>query len=273
MYDLWADDVIFKIVGIIALLITGFGWYMAYVVRRPPIFRVKLAMVFVIPLMLSATYLLDFLSFSHVYRMLLVYTFIMLLTILYWREIRKMTTSIGYHKSVLVNFLDMVPDMVWMKDIDNRFTYTNKALCDGLLKCSAKEAFGKTGIEIAELQRKKGHEYTFGEVCCDSDNETLLHNSPCRFLEFGKVNGKFLALQVFKAPLWVKLPDGSKKVVGTIGMGRDLTYDYEDHELILKLCREGKYDEAMEALIVHASRYKGTSKNCCDVSMLREAGK
>lgn len=258
---------IFTIVGILALGIACFGWYMAFKVRRPAIFRVKLAVVFFIPFMLAGTYLFDFLSLSHVYRMLLIYTFIVMLNILYWRELRKMSTSIGYHKHVLVNFLDAVPDMVWMKDMDNKFTYTNQSMCDGLLKCTAEEAFGKSGIEIAEMQRDKGFDYTFGEVCCNSDDETLMRDCACRFLEFGEVNGQFLALQVYKAPLWVKLPDGSRKVVGTIGMGRDLTLDYQDHELIVKLYNEGKIEEAMEVFAMHVNRYKGTDA-CCTASIL-----
>ena len=258
---------IFMMVGILALGIACFGWYMAFKVRRPMIFRVKLAVVFLIPFMLSGTYLCPFLHFSHVYRMLLIYTFIVMLNILYWRELRKMSTSIGYHKHVLVNFLDMVPDMVWMKDVDNRFTYTNRSICSELLKCSPEEAFGKTGTEIAKMQIEKGFDYTFGEVCCNSDEETLLKDCACRFIEFGEVNGKFIALQVFKAPLWTRLPDGSKRVVGTIGMGRDLTEEYQDHQLMSKLCKEGNIEEAMRVFNVHINRYEATG-SCCSASVL-----
>ena len=43
-------------------------------------------------------------------------------------------------------------------------------------------------------------------------------------------------------------------------MGRDLTYDYIDHELIGKLCSSGRIEEAMEAFEKHRNRY--TYTNC-----------
>lgn len=261
-FEITAHPDIFQVTGVLALLITSFGWFMAWKVRRPLMFRVKLAFVFIIPFVLAGTYLCPYLNFSATYRMLLMYTFIALLNMLYWRELREMTSSIGYHKKVLVNFLDMVPDMVWMKDIDNQFTYTNKAICEGLLCCTPEEAYGKTGWELAQAQRALGNDYTFGEVCCNSDNETLLKDCACRFLEFGEVNGQFLALEVFKAPLWVRLQDGSRKIVGTIGMGRDLTEDFQDHELIEELCNKGDTDGAMEVFLMHKNRYRFQG-SCC----------
>jgi hypothetical protein len=251
---------VFLVVGFISLCISIFGWFVAYKIRRPLIFRIKLSMVFFIPFLLSCSYLLKIPDFSLYNKLLLIHGFILLLSILYWREVKKLTCSIGYHKNILVNFLDMVPDMVWMKDTDNKFTYTNNAVCEKILKCTKEEAFGKTGYEIAKKNKEKYQNFSYGEVCCALSNSDIGRESSCKFIEFGKINNEFIAVQVFKAPLTVNLPDGSKKIVGTIGMGRDLTYDYEDHEKIHSLINEKKYKEAIEAFKIHRDRFKIT--NC-----------
>ena len=249
---------VFIMAGIYMAFLTCFGVYLACKTKRPMVFKIKLVVVYLIPFMLAVVYLFPGYHVSEAYRILLFCTFITLTQMLYWREPKKLTTSLGYHRKTLVDFLDLVPDMVWMKDVDNRFTYTNEAIRTGLLLCTETEAYGKTGVELAEIQRGKGHVYTFGEVCGDSDDVTISKDKPCRFLEFGKVNGKFLALQVFKAPLYITCPKGGSKMVGTIGMGRDLTYDFIDHEKIAKLLEDGDYEGAKKAFSVHQRRYMFT---------------
>lgn len=256
------SDPIYFLSAVASFFISIFGYYMATKIKRPAMFKVKLVIIFLLPFLLGVNYMIPFGIFSYDYHILLNMTFIVMLSVLYWREIRKLTTLIGYNKTLLVNFLDIVPDMVWMKDTSGRFTYVNRSLAEGLLKCTREEAFGKTGKEIAEMHKKKGEEYTFGDVCCRSDNNTLLNTSVCRFLECGSVCGEFKALEVFKAPLHIKQQDGSEKIVGTIGMGRDMTQEYEDHMLLADLCSAGKVDEAMEAIAIHINRFTEQETFC-----------
>jgi len=247
------------LISILCLTLALFGIYLVLHIKRPLVFKLKVGMVYSIPLLLAVRYM-EF-SEDHKnllnsdYSILLLLTFAVMVNVLYWREIRWLTTSVGYHKHILVNFLDMLPDMVWMKDTKDRFTYTNEAIRRGLLLCTCEEAFGKTSLELANMQREKGNAYLFGEVCEDSDAIVKAQGEPEIFLESGEVNGRFLALQVFKAPLY-KLVDGKKFLVGTIGMGRDLTYDYEDHEELQRLFDEGKPNEALELFAKHKERYK-----------------
>lgn len=247
------------LIAILCFILSMFGIYLVLTIKRPCVFKVKVGIVYTIPLLLSIQYTglsprtIELVNSD--YSILLLLTFAVMLNVLYWREIRWLTTSVGYHKHVLVNFLDMLPDMVWMKDKNDRFTYTNEAIRRGLLFCTCEEAFGKTSVELAEIQRSKGNKYLFGEVCGDSDAIVKSTGNPEIFLESGEVNGKFLALQVFKAPLY-KIVNGKKHLVGTIGMGRDLTYDYEDHEELQRLFDEGKPNEALELFAKHKERYK-----------------
>ncbi len=117
---------------------------------------------------------------------------------------------------------DNVPDLIWAKDMGNNFLFANKAICDKLLKCdSTDEPLGKSDIFYARRERETGHHHTFGEICLDSDEIVKETRLAGRFLEDGLVRGKYLALDVHKAPFYA--PDG--KMIGTVGAGRDVTED------------------------------------------------
>jgi PAS domain S-box-containing protein len=115
---------------------------------------------------------------------------------------------------------DNVPDLIWAKDKDDRYIFTNQATCDKLLKCKhPDEALGKNDIQIAHKERDAGHNHTYGEICLNSDNIVKKTKIPGRFLEEGLVRNKYLMLDVHKAPFWG--PDG--EMIGTVGCGRDVT--------------------------------------------------
>lgn len=251
-------DTTFVITGWFMAALTVYGIVLTYKIKRPPIFKFKVMMIYIIPAILTFSYLLPIPITSRPYRILLICTYIALLNVLYWREVRSLTSHIGYKKKMLPEFLDLSPDLIWIKDLKNRFVYTNESIRNTLLMCSEVEAYGKTGTELAEVQKNKGHEYTFGAICDQSDNETMIRLRPSRFMEIGTVNGKFLALQVYKAPVYDTAPDGSKVLSGTIGIGRDLTYDFVDHQVIEDFMNAGEIDKAVERFKIHKNRYMFT---------------
>ncbi len=78
---------------------------------------------------------------------------------------------------------DNVPDLIWAKDMEKRHLFVNQANCDKLLMCpSAKDAAGKTNLYFAELERQKGNEYTFGELCENSDESEIKSKRRERFM-------------------------------------------------------------------------------------------
>ncbi len=115
-----------------------------------------------------------------------------------------------------------VPDMIWAKDLDNRYIFANKAIRDKLLMCKNGESpIGKQDMYFATRERREGHNHTFGEICIDSDEIVKNNRQLGRFLEDGLVRGEYLALDVHKAPLF----NDSGKLIGTVGAGRDVTND------------------------------------------------
>jgi PAS domain S-box-containing protein len=115
---------------------------------------------------------------------------------------------------------DNAPDMIWAKDMANRYLFVNRALCAQLLMCRRPEtAIGKTALFFAERERASGQRHTFGEVCKDSDEMVKANQKTMRFVEEGLVRGNYLVLDVHKAPLL----DENGTMVGTVGCGRDIT--------------------------------------------------
>jgi PAS domain S-box-containing protein len=119
---------------------------------------------------------------------------------------------------------DNLPDMLWAKDNLNRYTFANRAICEGLLGASdTSEPIGKTDLFFAFRERATRPDdaawHTFGEICSDSDAMVVASGKPTRLEEFGNVKGEFLVLDVSKAPIF----DENSEMIGTVGSGRIVT--------------------------------------------------
>ncbi len=140
---------------------------------------------------------------------------------------RQLTRSLANRKAdfdalakLVRRIADNAPDMIWAKDMDNRFLFANRAICDRLLMCKSPDAVvGKKDLYFAELERSKGQRHTFGEVCENSDEVVKSKQIAMRFVEDGLVRGQYLILDVHKAPLL----DETGNMIGTVGCGRDIT--------------------------------------------------
>lgn len=134
------------------------------------------------------------------------------------KEIEVLTNEVELYRGMIGAIAEAVPDMMWFKDTNGVYLYANKAIKSGLLLCSTPE--GKTDIEMA-LKAKALYgddNHTFGEKCLNSDKVVLETLVPQRFLESGKVKGKMLYLEVYKAPLFI-----NNKLKGVVGVGRNMT--------------------------------------------------
>ncbi len=119
---------------------------------------------------------------------------------------------------------DNVPDMIWAKDLEKRYVFANKAVCRDLLNAvDTDEPIGKVDMFFAERERARHINdpewHTFGEICQDTDIITMETGAQQQFDEYGNVQGKFLFLDVYKAPFL----DDNGKMIGTVGSARDVT--------------------------------------------------
>ncbi len=144
---------------------------------------------------------------------------------------------------------DNLPDMLWAKDVNGKYIFANKAICDNLLMAQdTNEPVGQGDVFFALREREKYKDnkdwHTFGELCFNSDEVVLENMKNMVFEEFGNVKGKALYLEVHKAPLF----DTDGRLLGTVGSGRDITEEIKaKRELQLK--EEMMYQQSKMAMM------------------------
>lgn len=146
--------------------------------------------------------------------------------------------------SMLRLMCDNVPDMIWAKDMQGRYIFANAALCSQLIQAKdTEEPVGRDDLFFALRERAAFSDnpewHTFGELCQSSDDIVRSAGKALRFEEFGNVRGKYLCLDVFKAPFI----NEQGEMIGTVGCGRDST---ERKQVELELAR---YRENLEGLV------------------------
>ncbi|MEA3446551.1 MAG: PAS domain S-box protein, partial [Bacteroidota bacterium] len=147
--------------------------------------------------------------------------------------------------TLLRSISDNMPDMIWAKNTQNQYIFTNKAICKNLLNAvDTDEPKGKNDVFFA-LRERKSHPdnpewHTFGEICRDTDEAILKSLKAQRFDEYGNVKGKFLFLDVHKAPFY----DDSGRFIGTVGSARDVTKEKENQAKLIE--SEKKYRNLIE---------------------------
>jgi len=176
----------------------------------------------------------------------------------YKNNLKKLFTngSLDYKEKIplLLNFLNEVSFFLWVKDKNNKFLYVNDNICKDLLLLNYKNVVGKTSAEIAKFHRNNNIVYTFGEMCCDSDNVTKENLKTTSFYESGLVNNKFLALKVIKSPIF-----DNNKLIGTIGFAIDITTYNKMYEDIEYLIKKKEFEKAASIFLAYKRKYDSSS--------------
>lgn len=244
---------VYEAIAIAEIVIGLFGIHLSYIFRRNLAFRIKLGFVYSLPLIAGVLSLMFPMSDVHILTQTHLVAFMVMLSILYWREVKNFTTSEGFHKRSLSNYLDNVPDLIWVKDVDNKFSYANKAMLR-IYNVDKEEMIGKTPLEIQNKFLQKLQRFDFGQLCFKSDQFIKQTNRARVFLESGYINDRYYAFQVYKSPIYSN-NDGEQKLIGYVGIARDLTYDVLDHNEIDRLLKSGDLDKAYALFAIHKSRY------------------
>ncbi len=166
---------------------------------------------------------------------------------------------------LLVSMADNIADLIWAKDKNGNFIFTNKSFSKNFLNAkNTKEPIGKNDMFFVMRERqshpKNPFWHTFGELCVNSDAIVIKTKKAGRFDEFGNVKGKFLFLDVYKAPLF----DESGKLIGTVGSARDVTKEKEyerklieseeKYRLLFENMNEGVFYQSSNGILTDANK-------------------
>ena len=139
--------------------------------------------------------------------------------------------ELWHTRNCLQTMVDTMPGFVWFKDMEGRHLKVNHAFCEMVGK-SMQEVEGKEHYEIWGVTPEQ---YEEGEyVCLETDKAIAANPKPTLFLEqvlHSKLGLR--QLETYKAPIF----DEDGKMIGNIGVAKDVTDEYATKERILLLSR------------------------------------
>jgi PAS domain S-box-containing protein len=130
--------------------------------------------------------------------------------------IRDVTEFIDSRKfsSISQRILDNMKELVWVKDLNNRFLYANKTFCD------------KLGLTIEEIKGKRSDDI-FDPSSEFEKSDEIAKTRPYHFIGEIKKGDASVWLKVCKLPLI----DGST-IVGTLGTANDITHKIIEDKMV-----------------------------------------
>ena len=142
---------------------------------------------------------------------------------------------------------ECMADMFWVKALDGKYLLANKAIREHLL--FEEDPVGKYDVDMAKAQKQRVGDanHTFGEICANSDLIVIDKEKPMKFNEDGVVNGKYMMLQVHKNVL----RNEAGMIIGTVGIGRDITYETEALHDIMATTKDKNSRNKIKALLEH----------------------
>ncbi|MCL2211089.1 MAG: ATP-binding protein, partial [Treponema sp.] len=136
--------------------------------------------------------------------------------------VNKRTHELAVHQNTITTLFDSIPDLVFMKDLNIRFTHCNKAFLDhfnkkidDIIGHNSEGCLGVSAEEAANFDSFDRHVYTEGKAI------TVEEVIPC-------FDGTKPLYETIKIPLTV-----DKKIVGILAIARDITKRKEMEEAAL----------------------------------------
>ena len=125
------------------------------------------------------------------------------------QRVQERTAEIARQKYILDTFMASVPDSIYFKDCDSRFTHTNKATAMGVGVSDPAELIGKSDFDFFPKDQ--------AQAKYDQEQEIIRTGQPVIGLEENDGNGIWM--------LTTKMPlrDEYGVIIGTFGISRDIT--------------------------------------------------
>jgi len=151
--------------------------------------------------------------------------------------VRDISEQVAIHKEILAGeerykkmynlfrlMADNMSDMLWAKDLDKKFIFVNRAICEDMLHATdIIEPIGKTDLFFKDREQMSHSDilewHNIGKVCQDTDDKVILSGKSYHSDELGSINGEVRYLDVQKAPIY----DEKGLMIGIVGSARDVT--------------------------------------------------
>ena len=106
---------------------------------------------------------------------------------------------------------------IWIKDLDGRFLFANKACCKTILRCSLEEALN---LKNGDLKRD-----ALAQVCMKTDLAIRKYKVTKRWIEFALYeDGQKIFVDTIKSPIF----DDDNKFIGVVGNAVNITKSIPD---------------------------------------------
>lgn len=146
-----------------------------------------------------------------------------------WQKALKAEKDAWLKENYLNTVINMLPDLVWFKDISGCHLDVNDAFCEAVDKPKS-DIRGHYHCYIWGLTEEEYQENEM--VCVESEDAVIKARKTCTFEEEVMHAKRGLRqLTTWKAPVF----DEGNNVLGTVGIGRDVTEERENQAKILQL--------------------------------------
>ena len=155
------------------------------------------------------------------------------------REWKKIYLSGREGKSLIVNFLNNLPVVVWTKSINRKYTFMSGYFYARFGLDPYTSVVGKTGQEVADLIKK--HDPSFTGTTFNEDEKRLFEEKIqlTAFVEL-TVQNKPVSFQVVNVPMY-----RGDKLIGLIGIARETTWEIEQMTKIHELFKNNRVSEGV----------------------------
>ena len=126
---------------------------------------------------------------------------------------KKAEEELAAERNLLRNLIDNMPDRIYAKDLNSRFIVCNNALVKRMGKANLEDIIGKTDFDL--VPNDLASQYYLNEQEIIKSGKPLINHEE----SMGSVSG------TIRWNLSTKVPfrDTSGKIIGIVGMGRDIT--------------------------------------------------
>jgi PAS domain S-box-containing protein len=143
------------------------------------------------------------------------------------KQLAETARELGVKHRLLNAVVEGTTDLIYIRDLENRFTLANSA-CAKIFRLSVTEVVGS---RMRDLLPNDSY-----DAVAQSDQEILRTGVPCTLEEVAEIDGVTRMFLTTKGPY----RDADGKIIGTIGISREITERKKAEDLLVKMVAELK---------------------------------